>query len=61
MTHPWLNGGVTVVCGQARQDELMSRRAPDHDVDEQHLDVESPKKSAAGVPAVAITMKRVNR
>ena len=36
----------------------MSRRAPEHDVDEQHLDVEAPKKSAAGVPAVAIAMKR---
>jgi len=35
----------------------MSRRAPRHDVDEQRLDVAAPKKSAAGLPAVAITMK----
>ncbi len=35
----------------------MSRRAPRHDVDDRHLEVEAPKESAAGVPAVAVAMK----
>jgi molybdopterin-dependent oxidoreductase alpha subunit len=35
----------------------MSRRAPKHDFNDRHLEVEAPKESAAGVPAVAIAMK----
>ncbi|WP_345520787.1 FdhF/YdeP family oxidoreductase [Nocardioides conyzicola] len=35
----------------------MSRRAPRQDVNDDHLEVEAPKKSAAGVPAVAVAMK----
>ena len=35
----------------------MKRRAPRHDVDEHSLEVEAPKESAAGLPAVAISMK----
>jgi formate dehydrogenase major subunit len=35
----------------------MTRRAPKDDFNDQHLEVEAPKKSAAGVPAVAIALK----
>ena len=36
----------------------VTRKAPEHDIDESRLDVERPKRSAAGVPAVAVSMKR---
>ncbi len=36
----------------------MARSAPDHDIDERELEVDSPKNAAAGTPAVAVTMKR---
>jgi formate dehydrogenase major subunit len=35
----------------------MTRRAPRQDVNEQQLEVEEPKRSAAGIPAVAVAMK----
>jgi formate dehydrogenase major subunit len=37
---------------------LFSRRAPKHDIDEAELDVGGEARSAAGVTAVAVTMKR---
>ena len=36
----------------------MGRRPPQRDIDERKLDVDPPKHSAAGVPAVAVAMKR---
>lgn len=36
----------------------MSRKPPQRDIDERELEVDGPKHSAAGVTAVAITMKR---
>ncbi len=36
----------------------MSRRVPDHDIDEADLRITEPKDHAAGVPAVAVAMKR---
>ena len=36
----------------------MTRKAPEHDIDESRLDVERPKRSAAGLTAVAVSMKR---
>ncbi len=36
----------------------MTRKAPEHDIDESRLDVERPKRAAAGLPAVAVSMKR---
>ena len=36
----------------------MARRAPDHDIDEADLEVGHPKHAAAGVTAVAVSMKR---
>src|SRR6478735_5769654 len=54
--HPWPARGVLLSHGLTRQDGVMGR-APRHDVDDHGLEVEAPKESAAGVPAVAIAMK----
>ena len=36
----------------------MARRAPDRDIDENDVEVGHPKQAAAGIPAVAVSMKR---
>lgn len=44
-------------CGSTGQDGVVSRRAPQHDVDERRIEVEAPAEAVAGPKAVAIALK----